>query len=318
MSAVVEHESSLFRFSEEVREALVQRRPVVALESNVVAHGFRWPDNIAVAEEVEAAVRAAGAVPATIAIADGRIVVGTTADELETLATATDVAKVTSRDIAVAVTRRALGATSISATMVIANQIGIATVASAGLGGVHRGAETTMDISADLTELARTKLIVVCAGVKKILDAGRTLEFLETQGTPVIGYRYLPFPAFYCRESGYNAQLRIDDPHDIAEIARVHLSFAGAGSLLITHPIASADALDSDAVETAIQQALAQADAENISGPAVTTFVLRAVDAATGGAAAAANRAVLISTAQAAAEIENARAALEHGATHAA
>ncbi|WP_405164327.1 pseudouridine-5'-phosphate glycosidase [Nocardia sp. NBC_01499] len=318
MSAVVEHEPSLFRYSDEVRDALEQRRPVVALESNVVAHGFRWPENVAIAEEVEDAVRAAGAVPATISIADGRIIVGATAHQLETLATATDVAKVTSRDIAVTLARRALGATSISATMAIANQVGIATVASAGLGGVHRGAETTMDISSDLTELARTKLIVVCAGVKKILDAGRTLEFLETQGTPVIGYQHLAFPAFYCRESGYNSQLRIDDPREIAEIARFHWKFSGASSVLVTHPIAAADALDSDTVEAAIQQALAKASTDNISGPAVTTFVLRAVDAATGGAAGAANRAVLISTAQAAATIETARAAIEHGATHAA
>ncbi|RDI53408.1 pseudouridine-5'-phosphate glycosidase [Nocardia mexicana] len=314
MSDVVAPVASLFRLSDEVRDALARGRPVVALESNVVAHGFRRPDNVAVAGEVERAVRAGGAVPATIALVDGRIVVGTDDRDIERLGTATDVAKVTTRDIAVALARGGLGATSIAATMAIADRVGIATVASAGLGGVHRGAETTMDISADLTELARTRLIVVCAGVKKILDAGLTLEFLETQGTPVIGYKHREFPAFYCRDSGFSTQTRIDDPREIAEIARLHRQLPGAGSLLITHPIPAADALDGEAIEAAIQQALARADTEHITGPAVTTFVLRAVDAATGGAAAAANRAVLISTAEAAAEIETARAALEQGA----
>ncbi|MBB5912100.1 pseudouridine-5'-phosphate glycosidase [Nocardia transvalensis] len=301
----------LFRLSDEVREALRAGRPVVALESNVVAHGFRRPDNVAIAHEVERAVREGGAVPATIAIADGRILVGTSQNDLERLGTATDVAKVTTRDIAVALAGGGLGATSIAATMAIANEVGIATVASAGLGGVHRGAETTMDISADLTELARTRLIVVCAGVKKILDAGLTLEFLETQGTPVIGYRHRGFPAFYCRESGFDTQARVDDPRRIAEIARFHRELSGSSSLLVTHPIPVEDALDGDAIEAAIQQALARAEAERVTGPAVTTFVLKAVDAATGGAAAAANRAVLISTAVAAAEIEVARATLE-------
>ncbi|WP_216897413.1 pseudouridine-5'-phosphate glycosidase [Nocardia alni] len=306
--------SPLFRFADEVRDALVRGRPVVALESNVVAHGFRSPGNLAVALEVEQAVRAAGAVPATVAIADGQFVIGCGAAELETLSTAGNAAaKVTSRDIAVALARKALGATSISATMAIADRAGIATVASAGLGGVHRGAQSTFDISSDLTELARTRLIVVCAGVKKILDAGLTLEFLETQGTPVIGYRSLEFPAFYCRDSGFRTQVRLDEPYEIAEAARLHLELGGSGSVLVTHPIPEADALDGDRIEAAIQEALARAEAERITGPAVTTFVLRAVDAATGGDASAANRAVLISTAAAAAEIESARAALATG-----
>ncbi|MBF6174780.1 pseudouridine-5'-phosphate glycosidase [Nocardia blacklockiae] len=306
----------LYDFSDEVRDALHDGRPVVALESNVVAHGFRRPENVTIALEVEQAVRDGGAVPATIAVADGRVLVGANPAELERLGTATGVAKVTTRDLAVALARGGLGATSIAATMAIADRVGIATVASAGLGGVHRGAETTMDISADLTELARTRLLVVCAGVKKILDAGLTLEFLETQGTPVIGFRHRGFPAFYCRESGYDTQVRIDDPHHLAEIARFHRHLPGTGSLLITHPIPAADALDGDAVEEAIRAALDRAAAERVTGPAVTTFVLRAVDAATGGAAAAANRAVLISTAAVAAEIEAARAALEQGVAH--
>ncbi|MEV0248940.1 pseudouridine-5'-phosphate glycosidase [Nocardia sp. NPDC050712] len=308
MSDVVGNEP-LIHVSDEVEAALAQRRPIVALESNVVAHGFTRPENLAVAREVEAVVRAGGAVPATIFLAPGRIVVGASPEELETLATASDVAKVTTRDIAVTLARRAWGATSIAATMAIADRAGITTVASAGLGGVHRGAETSMDISADLTELARTRLIVVCAGVKKILDAGRTLEFLETQGTPVIGYGHREFPAFYCRGSGFDTQARIDDPREIAEIARLHLRLNKTGSVLVTHPIPVADALDGDRIEAAIVQALARAAAERVSGPAVTTFVLRAVDAATGGAAAAANRAVLISTARAATEIEVARVA---------
>ncbi|WP_153343331.1 pseudouridine-5'-phosphate glycosidase [Nocardia aurantia] len=313
-SDVVALESPLFRFSDEVREALARGRPVVALESNVVAHGFRAPDNLTVALAVEAAVRAAGAVPATIAIAGGRFVVGCGTEELELLSAAGGAAaKVGGRDLAVALARGELGATSISATMAIADRAGIATVASAGLGGVHRGAATSFDISADLTALTRTRLIVVCAGVKKILDAGLTLEYLETQGTPVIGYRHLPFPAFYCRDSGFRTQVALDDPREIAEVARLHLEFGGTGSVLVTHPIPVTDALDGDRIEEAIRQALDHAAAERITGPAVTTFVLRAVDAATGGDASAANRAVLISTATAAAEIESARAALVGG-----
>lgn len=307
-------ESPLFRVTEEVREALARGLPVVALESNVVAHGFRPPGNLAVAREVEQAVRAGGAIPATIAIADGQLLIGCEAAELAELAGAgAAAAKVTSRDIAVALARGSLGATSISATMAIADRAGIATVASAGLGGVHRGAQTTFDISADLTELARTRLIVVCAGVKKILDAGLTLEFLETQGTPVIGYRSDRFPAFYCRDSGFRTPVSLDSPREIAEVFRRHLEFGGSGSVLITHPIPEADALDGDRIEAAIQRALDRAEHERITGPAVTSFVLRAVDDATGGDAAAANRAVLISTAAAAAEIESARAALVAG-----
>lgn len=303
--------SSLFRFSEEVRDALDRGGPVVALESNVVAHGFDRTANAAIALEVEQAVRAGGAVPATIALVDGRIVVGAEPEDIERLTTANDVAKVTSRDIAAVLAGRGLGASSIAATMAIAHRAGIATVASAGLGGVHRGAETSMDISADLTELARTKLLVVCAGVKKILDAGLTLEFLETQGTPVLGYRYREFPAFYCRDSGYRTQARIDDPGEIAEIARLHWQLTTSGSVLVTHPIPAEDALDSGPIEAAIEQALARAAAEQITGPGITPFVLKAVDKVTGGAAAAANRAVLISTARAAAEIEAARAGAE-------
>ncbi|MQY22242.1 pseudouridine-5'-phosphate glycosidase [Nocardia macrotermitis] len=307
-------ESPLFRVADEVRDALVHGLPVVALESNVIAHGFRAPDNIAVAREVEHAVRAGGAIPATIAIADGQFQIGCGPAELEALAAAgRSAAKVTSRDIAVALAGGSLGATSISATMAIADRAGIATVASAGLGGVHRGAQTTFDISADLTELARTRLIVVCAGVKKILDAGLTLEFLETQGTPVIGYRSGEFPAFYCRDSGFRTPVHLDSAREIAEVAGLHLEFAGSGSVLVTHPIPEADALDGERIEAAIRDALARAERERVTGAAVTTFVLRAVDEATGGAAAAANRAVLISTAAAAAEIESARAALAEG-----
>ncbi|WP_280419784.1 pseudouridine-5'-phosphate glycosidase [Nocardia carnea] len=299
------------RFTEEVDIALRRGDPVVALESNVIAHGFRRPENLAVGREVERVVRAGGAVPATIAIVDGSVAIGLDDAELERLATAPAVAKVGSRDIAVAITGAGLGATTISATMALAQHVGIATVASAGLGGVHRGAENSLDISADLTELARTELIVVCAGVKKILDIGLTLEFLETQGTPVLGYRYDRFPAFYCRDSGYPVPVRIDDPHRLAEVARLHRRFAGSGSVLVTHPIPEQDALDSDTIEVAIAQALAGAEAAGITGPAVTTAVLRAVDEATGGTAAAANRAVLLSTAAAATEIEVARAAAQ-------
>lgn len=307
---------AIFRFSDEVADALERGAPVVALESNVITHGFRRPDNLAIAHEVEDVVRDAGAVPATVATVDGHIIVGTTARQLENVAMAPGVAKVTSRDLAISLAHGGIGATSISATMAIAHRAGITTVASAGLGGVHRGAEDSMDISSDLTELARTRLIVVSAGVKKILDAGRTLEFLETQGTPVIGYQQLEFPAFYCRRSGFKTQVRVDDPREIARIWHAHRQVSESGSLLVTHPIPVADALDDDQVEAAIEQALRQTHEAGITGPAITTFVQRAVDAATGGTTSAANHAVLISTARAGAEIESARVASERGITH--
>lgn len=308
---------SIFRFSEEVAHALDQGAPIVALESNVIAHGFRYPDNLVIAHEVEDIVRGVGAVAATLALVEGHVVVGTNARQLEKLATATDIAKVTSRDLAISIARGGIGAMSISATMAVAHKAGIATVASAGLGGVHRGAEISMDISSDLTELGRTKLIVVSAGVKKILDAGLTLEFLETQGTPVIGYQQLEFPAFYCRRSGFETQVRIDDPREIARIAHAHWQLPGSGSVLVTHPIPAEDAMDHDQVEAAIEQALREARERGITGPAITTFVQKAVDAATRGATSAANRAVLLSTARAGAEIETARAMLETGASFA-
>jgi pseudouridine-5'-phosphate glycosidase len=305
--------SAVFRFADEVADALERHVPVVALESNVIAHGFRHPDNLAIAGEVEGVVRAAGAVPATLAVLDGHIIVGASAQQIERLATAPKVAKVTSRDLAISLLGNGAGATSISATMTIAHQVGIATVASAGLGGVHRGAEISMDISSDLTELARTRLIVVSAGVKKILDAGRTLEFLETQGTPVIGYRQREFPAFYCLDSGFSTQLGVDDPGEVARISLLHWAVSATGSVLVTHPIPAAEALDPDRVEAAIEAALRQAQDKGITGPAITTYVQQAVDAATDGATSAANRAVLLSTARAGAEIEVARATLEHG-----
>jgi pseudouridine-5'-phosphate glycosidase len=308
-----ESSSTVFRFSAEVADALQRHLPVVALESNVIAHGFRHPDNLTIAGEVEDVVRAAGAVPATLAVLDAHIIVGASTPQIERLATAPKVAKVTSRDLAISLLGNGVGATSISATMTIAHQVGIATVASAGLGGVHRGAEISMDISSDLTELARTRLIVVSAGVKKILDAGRTLEFLETQGTPVIGYRQREFPAFYCLDSGFGTQLRVDDPGEVARIWLLHRSVSATGSVLVTHPIPATEALNPDRVEAAIEAALRQARDKGITGPAITTYVQQAVDAATDGATSAANRAVLLSTARAGAEIEVARATLEHG-----
>ncbi|SIR88429.1 pseudouridine-5'-phosphate glycosidase [Williamsia sterculiae] len=313
MAAVSSAGTHTYVLSTEVEDALHHGRPVVALESNVIAHGYRWPENLEVARAVERVVREGGAVPATVMVESGQVMVGADDAALERFARSEHAAKVTRRDLGIVLAGGGLGATSISATMAIADQIGIRTIASAGLGGVHRGAEHSMDISSDLTELARTELIVVCAGVKMILDAGRTLEFLETQGTPVIGFRHEQFPAFYCRDSGFPTQIRLDHPHQIAETARRHWGFPHSGSILVTHPIPREDALDSARIELAIDEALASAKDTGVVGAGITPFVLRAVDAATGGEARAANRAVLLSTAAAATEIEVARATSERG-----
>ncbi|MDT0466365.1 pseudouridine-5'-phosphate glycosidase [Streptomyces gibsoniae] len=293
----------LLRVSEEVRAALADGRPVVALESTVIAHGLPYPGNVETATAIEKAVRDAGAVPATIGLADGRFTVGMSESDLERFGTAQGIPKVSSRDIGVVLAGGGLGATTVASSLVAASLAGIRVFSTAGVGGVHRGAGETFDVSADLVQFTRSPVAVVCAGAKSILDLGLTLEYLETQCVPVIGYRCDDFPAFYCRSSGHRNPQRIDELPLLVRALRAHWATGTEVGALVTHPIAEADALDSGYVEGAITDALAQADAQGVTGPAITPFLMKAVSAATAGASAAANRAVLISTAALAGEV---------------
>jgi pseudouridine-5'-phosphate glycosidase len=284
-------------FSPEVAEALAAGRPVVALESNVITHGLTYPDNAAAARQAEAAVRTAGAVPATIGVEKGRLVIGMSDDDIERFATTPGIPKVSSRDLGVALAQGGLGATTVASSLVAADLAGIAFFASAGLGGVHRGAETTMDISSDLIQLTRSRVAMVCAGAKSILDLGLTLEFLETQCVPVVTYRSDDFPAFYCVSSGLKSPQRLDDDAVIARAIEAHWSLGAQSAFLIASPIDKSEAIDNKEVEAVIARATADAAAAGVSGNAITKFLMRAVDKATQGRSARANRAVLVSTA---------------------
>src|SRR5216684_3814422 len=283
--------------SEEVQAALAAQRPVVALESTVIAHGLPYPANLEVARDMEAAIRAEGAAPATIGIFNGRIVVGLSAAEIEQLATAKHVLKVSRRDLAVALATRQLGATTVAGTMLCASLAGIRFFATGGIGGVHRGAETSMDISADLTELSRTPVLVVCAGAKSILDLDLTLEYLETQGVPVIGWRTDEFPAFYARQSGRRLIHRADNVSTIAAIARTQWECHLHG-LVVACPIPEEYAMEPGPLEAATEEALRLARVQGIQGAATTPFLLAHVAKATSGESVEANKALLINNAR--------------------
>ncbi|MFE9172399.1 pseudouridine-5'-phosphate glycosidase [Streptomyces kebangsaanensis] len=286
-------------FTDEVAEALAAGGPVVALESNVITHGLAYPDNAATARKVEEAVRAGGAVPATIGIDHGRILVGMTGEDIERFAATAGIPKVSSRDLPVVLAAGGLGATTVASSLVAAELAGIPFFASAGIGGVHRGAESTMDISSDLIQFTRSKVAVVCAGAKKILDLRLTMEFLETHCVPVISYGSDDFPAFYCRSSGLRAPHRIDDETLIARAVETHWALGNDGAVLVTSPTTEEDAIDGDEIEAAIAQALDGAERDGVRGGAVTKYVMRAVDRATEGRSARANMAVLVHTAEA-------------------
>lgn len=294
------------RSSDEVTDALASGTAIVGLESNVVSHGLPKPLNYDTARKVEAGIRAERAVPATIAVLDGEIVVGLTEPEIDRLASDTTIEKVSARDLGHCVARRASGATSIAATLAIAELAGIEVVASAGLGGVHRGATETLDVSADLLQLTRSQTVLVCAGAKPILDLPKTIEFLETHGVPVLGYRCLDFPAFYFPSSGVKCSIRIDDPSKIAAAARAQWATGWLGSVVVAHPIPEEHAIDATTISTAIDAAVGSAADAQITGAAVTKHIMTAINEATKGRTAAANAAVLASTATAAAPIANA------------
>ncbi len=268
----------------EVQAALQQGKPVVALESTIISHGMPYPKNVETALLVEQTIRANGAVPATIAVIGGRLKAGLSRDEIKYLGkTGRGVAKASRRDLPALVARGADGATTVATTMIIANMAGIRIFATGGIGGVHRGAETTMDISADLEELAHTPVMVVCAGAKSILDLGLTLEYLETKGVPVIGYGTDELPAFYTRRSGFGVDYRVDSPEELAAFYAAQRGLDYPGGMLVTNPIPEKYAMDKDVIDAAIEQALASAKADGIHGKETTPYLLAKVVELTGG-----------------------------------
>ncbi len=287
---------------EDVRAAVAAGEPVVALESTIIAHGFPYPDNLHLARDVEAAVRAAGAIPATIGLVDGRIVVGLDMAQIERFAQDREAVKVSRRNLAATLASGLLGATTVAGTMLCAQHAGIRVFATGGIGGVHRGAATTMDISADLTELAHTPVCVVCAGAKSILDLPLTLEYLETQGVPVLGYGTDRFPAFYTPDSGLAVPVRVETAAEAAAVASRHWALGGGG-LVVAVPIPAEHALDETYIEAITDQAVAEATRRGITGSAWTPFVLDQVRERTEGRSVAANVALVLNNARTAAAI---------------
>ncbi len=300
-------------FAPEVKDSLAAGRPVVALESTIITHGMPYPQNVETARGVEAIVRGGGAVPATIAVIAGRIRVGLDAAELDSLGNAKSTLKATRRDLSAAIVKRATAGTTVAATMAIAAGAGIEVFATGGIGGVHRGAELTFDISADLTELAASPVAVVCAGCKSILDIAKTLEFLETHGVPVIGYGTDEFPAFFARTSGHKVDHRFDTPTDIATLIRTERKLGSRSGILIANPVPEKDALDGAEIEARIAAAVKEAEAEGIGQKAVTPYLLARINALTGGRSLTANIALIGNNAALAAKIAVALARLPAG-----
>ena len=274
----------------EVAEALAAGKPVVALESTIISHGMPYPQNVETALNVEKIIRENGAVPATIAIIGGRLKAGLTPEEIEYFGKkGTAIRKASRRDLAVLCARGEDGATTVTTTMMIAHMAGISIFATGGIGGVHRGAETTMDISADLEELAQTPVMVICAGAKSILDLGLTLEYLETKGVPVIGYGTEELPAFYTRRSGFGVDYRVDSPQELARTFRVSKDLGLRGGMLVTNPIPEEYAMPLETINAAIDQAIAECNAKGIHGKDTTPFLLARVAEITGGDSLASN-----------------------------
>ena len=289
--------------SPEILHAIKKKLPIVALESTIISHGMPYPKNIETAIMVEETVRANDAIPATIAIIKGRIKVGLTRDEIDFLATNDEVQKVSRRDLAVAVAQKTSGSTTVASTMIIASLAKIAVFATGGIGGVHRGAENTLDVSADLEELSKTNVCVVCAGAKAILDIGLTLEYLETKGVPVIGYKTADLPAFYSTKSGFKVDYRIDSAADIAQILKTKWDLSIDGGVLVTIPIPQEFELTLDIMNKAINEAITQADSENIIGKDITPYLLSKVNELTHGESLEANMKLIKNNAALAAKI---------------
>jgi pseudouridine-5'-phosphate glycosidase len=296
----------------EVAGALAAGKPVVALESTIISHGMPYPQNVETARNVERIIRELGATPATVAVIGGRLKAGLTADEIDYLGrTGPGVAKASRRDLPVLVARGMDGATTVTTTMMIAAMAGIRVFATGGIGGVHRGAETTMDISADLEELAETPVMVICAGAKSILDLGLTLEYLETKGVTVVGYGTDELPAFYTRSSGFGVDYRLDTPEELARAFHVKRELGLRGGMLVANPIPEEYSMDKAVIDAAIDAALAEAQANGVRGKAVTPFLLAKVKELTGGDSLDANIQLVYNNARLAARTAAALAALE-------
>ena len=290
--------------SPEVAAAIEAGKPVVALESTIISHGMPYPQNVETALRVEQTVREGGAVPATIAVIGGRLKAGLTPEEIEYLGKkGTAVAKASRRDLPVLVARKQDGATTVATTMIIAALAGIRVFATGGVGGVHRGAETTMDISADLEELARTPVMVICAGAKSILDLGLTLEYLETKGVPVIGYGTEELPAFYTRKSGFKVDYRIDTPKEVAGAFIAKQEMGLVGGMLVTNPIPEAYSMDADRINAVIDEAVEDAKKLGIYGKETTPYLLARIKDLTGGDSLASNIQLVLNNARLAAEV---------------
>ena len=289
--------------SPEVKAALDAGRPVVALESTIISHGMPYPKNVETALLVEQTIRSSGATPATVAVIGGRLKAGLSREEIEYLGkTGRAVAKASRRDLPALVARKADGATTVATTMIVAHLAGIPIFATGGIGGVHRGAETTMDISADLEELAQTPVMVVCAGAKAILDLGLTLEYLETKGVPVIGYGTDELPAFYTRQSGFGVDYRADTPEELAAMFRAQRALGYRGGMLVTNPIPAQYAMDKAVIDAAIDRALDECRAQGVHGKETTPFLLARVAELTGGDSLASNIRLVLNNAQLAAQ----------------
>jgi pseudouridine-5'-phosphate glycosidase len=280
-------------FSPEVAAARSAGKPIVALESTIISHGMPYPQNMTMAHEVEQVIRDAGAVPATIAIIDGKICIGLTAEQLELLATAPDAMKVSRRDLPFVLSTRRLGATTVAATMICAQLAGIHVFVTGGIGGVHRGAETSFDISADLQELARTNVAVVCAGVKSILDIGLTLEYLETHGVPVVSVGQPGFPAFFTRESGHQADFQFDTALEQAAFIQTKWQLGLDGGVVIANPVPELFAMDRAEIDGFTEQALSEAHGAGVRGKAVTPYLLARIKELTEGRSLATNIALV-------------------------
>ncbi|MDQ0430578.1 pseudouridine-5'-phosphate glycosidase [Planomicrobium stackebrandtii] len=281
--------TSMISYSTEVQQAIEGKKPIVALESTIISHGMPYPQNVETARMVEQIIRDNGAVPATIAIMDGKIKIGLSEEELELLGNSPGVSKVSRRDIGQLIATKKIGATTVAATMICAELAGIRVFATGGIGGVHRGAETTMDISADLEELSNTGVAVVCAGAKSILDIGLTLEYLETKGVPVIGFQTDEMPAFYTRSSGFDLTFRSDDSAELAKVLKAKWDLGIKGGAVIANPIPAEHALEESFINGIIAQAMAEANDNGISGKEVTPFLLGKVKELTEGKSLVAN-----------------------------
>lgn len=287
----------------EVQKALEEGKPVVALESTIISHGMPYPKNIEMAQNVSRIVRENGAIPATIAIINGVLKVGLTKEEIEFLGTSKDVVKASRRDLPFVISKKLNGATTVATTMILADLAGVRVFATGGIGGVHRGAEETFDISADLQELANTNVAVICAGAKSILDIGLTLEYLETNGVPVIGFGTDEFPAFYTRKSGFGVDYRVDSSLEVAEALKAKWDLNLNGGMVIGNPIPEQFEMDYDTITNAIETALREADENNITGKKVTPFLLDKVKTITAGQSLASNIELVYNNAKVAAQI---------------